>query len=78
MKSVVRLPKLGETASTVVIEQWLVEVGDTVEPGQALVSVETDKVTTEVPAPVSGTVTEILVAPEDEVETGERICVIES
>jgi 2-oxoglutarate dehydrogenase E2 component (dihydrolipoamide succinyltransferase) len=78
MKSVVRLPKLGDTASTVVIEQWLVEVGETVETGQALVSVETDKVTTEVPAPVAGTVKEILVEPDAEVQTGERICVIES
>jgi pyruvate/2-oxoglutarate dehydrogenase complex dihydrolipoamide acyltransferase (E2) component len=77
MKSLVRLPKLGDTATSVVIEHWLVEVGDTVEAGQALVTVETDKVTTEVPAPVAGTVSEILVGPDDEVRPGEHICVID-
>ena len=76
MRSLVRLPKLGETADDVVIQQWLVRVGDSVEAGQPLVSVETDKVTTEVPAPVSGIVAEILVQPDDEVRTGDHICVI--
>ena len=76
MKSPVRLPKLGETADGAVIEQWLVQVGDRVEAGQPLVSVETDKVRTEVSAPVSGIVSEILVEPDEEVRTGDHICVI--
>jgi pyruvate/2-oxoglutarate dehydrogenase complex dihydrolipoamide acyltransferase (E2) component len=76
VRSLVRLPKLGETADDVVIQQWLVRVGDSVEAGQPLVSVETDKVTTEVPAPVSGIIAEILVQPDDEVRTGDHICVI--
>ena len=76
MRNLVRLPKLGETAADVVIQEWLVGVGDSVVAGQPLVSVETDKVTTEVPAPVSGIIAEILVQPDDEVRTGDHICVI--
>lgn len=76
MRSLVRLPKLGETAADVVIQEWLVRVGDSVEAGQPLVSVETDKVTTEVPAPVPGVIAEILVQSDDEVRTGDHICVI--
>jgi 2-oxoglutarate dehydrogenase E2 component (dihydrolipoamide succinyltransferase) len=76
VRNLVRLPKLGETAADVVIQEWLVRVGDGVEAGQPLVSVETDKVTTEVPAPVSGVIAEILVQPDDEVRTGDHICVI--
>jgi 2-oxoglutarate dehydrogenase E2 component (dihydrolipoamide succinyltransferase) len=67
---------LGETADGAVIEQWLVQVGDRVEAGQPLVSVETDKVRTEVSAPVSGIVSEILVEPDEDVRTGDHICVI--
>lgn len=76
MRSLVRLPKLGETGADVVIQEWLVAVGDRVEAGQPLVSVETDKVTTEVPAPVAGVIADILVQPDDEVRTGDHICVI--
>jgi pyruvate/2-oxoglutarate dehydrogenase complex dihydrolipoamide acyltransferase (E2) component len=76
MRNHVRLPKLGETADDVVIQQWLVRVGESVEAGQPLVCVETDKVTTEVPSPVSGIVADILVQPDDEVRTGDHICVI--
>ena len=76
MRKLVRLPKLGETAADVVIQEWLVRVGDSVEAGQPLVSVETDKVTTEVPAPVAGVIGEIFVQPDDEVRTGDHICVI--
>jgi pyruvate/2-oxoglutarate dehydrogenase complex dihydrolipoamide acyltransferase (E2) component len=76
VRNFVRLPKLGETAADVVIQQWLVGLGDSVEAGQPLVCVETDKVTTEVPAPVSGVIADILVQPDDEVRTGDHICII--
>jgi pyruvate/2-oxoglutarate dehydrogenase complex dihydrolipoamide acyltransferase (E2) component len=78
MRNDVRLPKLGETASEVVIDQWLVEPGDAVVEGQAIVNVETDKVTTDVEAPAAGTVVEILVPAGEEVATGTSLCVIES
>jgi pyruvate/2-oxoglutarate dehydrogenase complex dihydrolipoamide acyltransferase (E2) component len=77
MRSQVKLPKLGETTESVVIEEWLVSVGDKVEAGQPLLTVETDKVTAEVPAPVSGMIQALLVEPGDEVATGGVICVME-
>lgn len=77
MRSQVKLPKLGETTESVVIEEWLVGVGDKVEAGQPLLTVETDKVTAEVPAPVSGMIHALLVEPGDEVATGGVICVVE-
>jgi pyruvate/2-oxoglutarate dehydrogenase complex dihydrolipoamide acyltransferase (E2) component len=62
----------------VLITRWLCAVGDWVEEGSPLMQVETDKVTTEVPAPVSGRVAEMAVAPDDEVSVGDSICTIET
>jgi 2-oxoglutarate dehydrogenase E2 component (dihydrolipoamide succinyltransferase) len=59
------------------IAEWLVEIGAEVVAGSPLVLVETDKVTTEVPSPVGGTLVEQLVAAQDEVDVGEPICVVE-
>ncbi len=78
MRFEVKMPRLGETVDEVVLLEWMVEVGDEVEEDTELALVETDKVETEVPSPVAGTVTEILVEEEAEVVTGEVICVIES
>ena len=72
------MPRLGETADDVVLLEWLVEVGDQVEEGAELAVVETDKVETEVPSPVAGTVAELTVPKDAEVNTGEVICVIET
>ncbi len=72
------MPRLGETVDEVVLLEWLVEVGDQVEEGAELVLVETDKVETEVPSPVAGTVAELTVPEDAEVNTGEVICVIET
>lgn len=72
------MPRLGETVDEVVLLEWMVEVGDEVEEDEELALVETDKVETEVPSPVAGTVTEILVAEDAEVGTGEVICIINS
>lgn len=74
----VKLPKLAETSDVVVVEAWLVAVGEQVGADQPLASMETDKVTVEVPSPVAGTVTELLVDDGDEVNTGDPICVIET
>ena len=72
------MPRLGETVDEVVLLEWLVEVGDQVEEGTELALVETDKVETEVPSPMAGTVTEITVSEDAEVNTGEVICVLET
>ncbi len=77
MRHEVTMPKLGDTTSVVVVGEWLVQPGDAVQRGQALVSVETDKVSTEVPSPAAGTIVELLVGPSDEVDVGAPICVID-
>jgi pyruvate/2-oxoglutarate dehydrogenase complex dihydrolipoamide acyltransferase (E2) component len=51
--------------------------GDQVEEGTPLVAVETDKVTAEIPAPVSGRLVERLAGIDDEVDVGSQFCVIE-
>ncbi len=74
----VKMPRLGETVDEVVLLEWMVEVGDEVEEDTELALVETDKVETEVPSPVAGTVVDILVGEDAEVVTGEVICIIET
>ena len=78
MRVEVKMPRLGETVDEVVLLEWLVEVGDEVDEDAELALVETDKVETEVPSPVAGTIIEILVDEDAEVVTGEVICVIET
>ncbi|MCA0294229.1 MAG: 2-oxoglutarate dehydrogenase, E2 component, dihydrolipoamide succinyltransferase [Actinobacteria bacterium] len=64
MSTPVPLPALGESVTEGTISRWLKRVGDRVEVDEPLVEVSTDKVDTEIPAPVAGVVLEILV-PED-------------
>lgn len=78
MRFEVKMPRLGETVDEVVLLEWMVEVGDEVDEDTELALVETDKVETEVPSPVAGTITEILTEEDAEVVTGEVICVIET
>ena len=67
------MPELGESVTEGVITQWLKSVGDTVEVDEALLEVSTDKVDTEVPSPVAGTIVEILFEEDDTVEVGDVI-----
>jgi pyruvate/2-oxoglutarate dehydrogenase complex dihydrolipoamide acyltransferase (E2) component len=78
MRTTVKLPNLSEAVSEVMVLEWLCGVGDRVKAGDPLVTVETDKVDTEIPSPVSGVVVDLLVHPEEEIETGAAICVIEA
>ena len=78
MRFTVKLPKLGDTTEEVVVLEWLAEVGDAVTAGDDLLRVETDKVDSDVPSPVSGTLAEHLVAVDDEVSIGTPIAVIVS
>ncbi|MEO7726246.1 MAG: dihydrolipoamide acetyltransferase family protein [Burkholderiales bacterium] len=55
------MPQLGETVAEGVVTKWHKKVGDAVKADEMLFDVETDKVSTEIPAPVSGVVAEILV-----------------
>jgi pyruvate dehydrogenase E2 component (dihydrolipoamide acetyltransferase) len=77
VRHMVKMPKVGDTTRTVLIAEWFREVGDQVEEGTPLVAVETDKVTAEIPAPVSGRLVERLAGIDDEVDVGSQFCVIE-
>ncbi|HEX5585903.1 MAG TPA: biotin/lipoyl-containing protein, partial [Acidimicrobiia bacterium] len=70
------MPQLGETVTEGTITRWLKQVGETVEADEPLFEVSTDKVDSEVPAPASGTVTEILVPEGETVEVGTRLAVL--
>jgi dihydrolipoamide dehydrogenase len=72
----VELPQLGESVTEGVITAWLVEVGDEVEVDQPIVEISTDKVDTEIPSPVAGTVQELKAEVDDEIEVGQVIAVI--
>jgi pyruvate/2-oxoglutarate dehydrogenase complex dihydrolipoamide acyltransferase (E2) component len=78
MQHTVTMPKLGDATLAVVVETWDAEIGSRLEVGTSLMTVETDKVTTEVPSPVAGQLVERLVAVDDEVPVGAPIAVIES
>lgn len=67
------LPKWGMTMQDATIAVWLVAVGDRVAEGQALVTVETEKVDADVEAPASGVITEILFDAGATVAVGETI-----
>src|SRR5690606_19169663 len=66
----VTLPELGESVTEGTVTRWLKQVGDTVEVDESLLEISTDKVDTEVPSPVAGTVLELLAAEDDTVEVG--------
>ncbi|MFF4579268.1 2-oxoglutarate dehydrogenase, E2 component, dihydrolipoamide succinyltransferase [Streptomyces sp. NPDC001373] len=70
------LPALGESVTEGTVTRWLKEVGESVEADEPLLEVSTDKVDTEIPAPVSGTLLEILVGEDETAEVGARLAVI--
>ncbi|SDL84001.1 2-oxoglutarate dehydrogenase E2 component [Corynebacterium mycetoides] len=72
----VEMPELGESVTEGTITTWLKQVGDLVEVDEPLLEVSTDKVDTEIPSPVEGTILEILAQEDDTVEVGEVIVVI--
>ena len=71
-----KVPQMGESVTEGTIGSWLVKAGDTVEIDQALVEIETDKVAVEVPSPVAGTVSELLVGEGDTVAPGDAVAKI--
>ena len=72
-----KLPKMGESVAEATITSWLKEVGDTIELDEAVVEIATDKVDSEVPSEVEGTLIEILFEKDDVVAVGATIAVIE-
>ena len=66
----VEMPQLGETVTEGTITRWFKQVGESVAEDEPLFEVSTDKVDSEVPSPISGTLSEILVEEGDTVDVG--------
>jgi 2-oxoglutarate dehydrogenase E2 component (dihydrolipoamide succinyltransferase) len=71
------MPQLGETVKEGTVTAWHKQVGERVQEGEPLFEVTTDKVDTEIPAPVSGVLKEIAVPPGQKVSVGTRLAIIE-
>ncbi len=72
------MPKMGESIIEATILKWVKQVGDTVEEDETILEIATDKVDSEVPSPISGTIKEILYKEDDVVEIGKVIAIIET
>ena len=70
MATEIRVPTLGESVSEATVGTWFKKVGDAVKADEILCELETDKVTVEVPAPASGTLSEIVAAAGETVAPG--------
>jgi len=76
--TVITMPALGESVSEGTVTRWLKNVGDAVAVDEALLEVSTDKVDTEIPSPVAGTLLAIDVAVDTTVAVGARLGLIGS
>src|SRR4051812_2225917 len=72
----VTMPALGESVTEGTVTRWLKSVGDQVTADEPLLEVSTDKVDTEIPAPVSGTLLSITVNEDETVDVGAELAVI--
>jgi len=72
------MPKMGESIMEATILKWVKQPGDTVEEDETILEIATDKVDSEIPAPVSGKIIEVLFKVDDVVEVGTVIARIES
>jgi pyruvate dehydrogenase E2 component (dihydrolipoamide acetyltransferase) len=77
MTTEIKLPELGENLEGGEVLDVKVAAGDTVSEGQALLEVEAEKSTVEVPSPMAGQVTKLLVQKGEQVKVGQPFCVIE-
>ncbi len=73
-----KLPKMGESVAEATVTNWLKKVGDTIEMDEAVLEIATDKVDSEVPSEVAGTLVEILFNVDDVVQVGQTIAIIET
>ena len=67
----------GESVTEAILGQWQKKVGDFVQEGEVIVELETDKISVEITAPASGVLTELKVKPEDPVQVGDVIALID-
>src|SRR5262245_29647841 len=70
------MPQLGETVAEGTVTKWHKKAGDAVKADEPLFDVETDKVSTEIPAPASGVLAEIVVEEGVTAKVGARLAVI--
>ncbi len=70
------LPKLGESIVSATIVRWFKNVGDTVKLDESLLEVATDKVSSEIPSPIAGTIKKLLARPDEEVAVGAPLAII--
>ncbi len=70
------MPKLGESIIEATITKWLKSPGDTIEEDDPIVEIATDKVDSEIPSPVEGTLKELLFEEGDVVDVGKVIALI--
>lgn len=73
-----KLPKMGESVAEATVTNWLKKVGDTIAMDEAVLEIATDKVDSEVPSEVSGTLVEILFNVDDVVQVGQTLAIIET
>jgi len=73
-----KLPKMGESVAEATITNWLKKVGEPIDMDEAVLEIATDKVDSEVPSEVSGTLVEILFQIDDVVQVGQTIAIIET
>ena len=74
--STVTMPALGESVTEGTVTRWLKQEGDEVAVDEPLLEVSTDKVDTEIPSPVAGTVTKILVQEDETVPVGADLAIV--
>jgi len=74
----IAMPEMGESVTEGIVLEWHVAEGDTVSEGDTVVEVSTDKVDAEVPAPLDGVITKLLVAVDDEVPVGAPMAEMEA
>jgi 2-oxoglutarate dehydrogenase E2 component (dihydrolipoamide succinyltransferase) len=70
------MPKMGESIMEATILKWVKQVGDQVEVDETILEIATDKVDSEVPSPVSGTIAKILFEENEVIEIGKTIAII--
>src|SRR5215203_5008896 len=73
----IQMPQMGESVTEGTVLEWHKAEGDHVEEGETIVVVSTDKVDAEVPSPTSGTITKLLVEPDDVVKVGQALAELE-
>ena len=71
------MPRMGETVDEGTVNEWFKQVGDPVAEGEPLLEIGTDKVDTDIPAPVSGVLAEVRVAEGETVPVATVLAVIQ-